>query len=184
MEEELNLFFGFLENDKKVSNNTLQSYERDLKQYERYLSEQGKEYKEETNEGIKEYITYMQEIGKKSSTISRGLASIRSFYQYGVKNKDVENDPTEGISSPKIEKRVPSVLTSSEVALLLDQPKNVDLKAVATITEYEGKPVDVLADIVLFFENIYHITLVLPGDIEDTPFSKSIYDDVLAVLRG
>ena len=95
MEEELNLFFGFLENDKKVSNNTLQSYERDLKQYERYLSEQGKEYKEETNEGIKEYITYMQEIGKKSSTISRGLASIRSFYQYGVKNKDVENDPTE-----------------------------------------------------------------------------------------
>ena len=128
MEEELNLFFGFLENDKKVSNNTLQSYERDLKQYERYLSEQGKEYKEETNEGIKEYITYMQEIGKKSSTISRGLASIRSFYQYGVKNKDVENDPTEGISSPKIEKRVPSVLTSSEVALLLDQPKNVDLK--------------------------------------------------------
>ena len=86
MEEELNLFFGFLENDKKVSNNTLQSYERDLKQYERYLSEQGKEYKEETNEGIKEYITYMQEIGKKSSTISR------------------------------------------EVALLLDQPKNVDLK--------------------------------------------------------
>ena len=128
MEEELNLFFGYLENDKKVSNNTLQSYERDLKQYERYLSEQGKEYKEETNEGIKEYITYMQEIGKKSSTISRGLASIRSFYQYGVKNKDVENDPTEGISSPKIEKRVPSVLTSSEVALLLDQPKNVDLK--------------------------------------------------------
>ena len=107
MEEELNLFFGFLENDKKVSNNTLQSYERDLKQYERYLSEQGKEYKEETNEGIKEYITYMQEIGKKSSTISRGLASIRSFYQYGVKNKDVENDPTEGISSPKIEKTVP-----------------------------------------------------------------------------
>ena len=53
MEEELNLFFGFLENDKKVSNNTLQSYERDLKQYERYLREQGKEYKEETNEGIK-----------------------------------------------------------------------------------------------------------------------------------
>lgn len=102
MEEELNLFFGFLENDKKVSNNTLQSYERDLKQYERYLSEQGKEYKkEETNEGIKEYITYMQEIGKKSSTISRGLASIRSFYQYGVKNKDVENDPTEGIHHQK-----------------------------------------------------------------------------------
>ena len=130
MEEELNLFFGFLENDKKVSNNTLQSYERDLKQYERYLSEQGKEYKEETNEGIKEYITYMQEIGKKSSTISRGLAAIRSFYQYETKNKQVEKDPTEGIQSPKIEKRVPSVLTSKEVELLLEQPKDVDLKGI------------------------------------------------------
>ena len=128
MEEQLNLFFGFLENDKKVSNNTLQSYKRDLKQFEKYIEEQGEDYSKITDEEIKTYIKYMQEIGKKSSTISRGLASIRSLYQYGVKNKYVENDPTEGISSPKIEKRVPSVLTSSEVALLLDQPKNVDLK--------------------------------------------------------
>ena len=45
MEEELSLFFKFLENDKKVSNNTLQSYERDLKQYEKYLNEQGKNIK-------------------------------------------------------------------------------------------------------------------------------------------
>ncbi len=128
MEEQLNLFFGFLENDKKVSNNTLQSYRRDLKQFERYLEENGKNYAKITDEEIKTYIKYMQEIGKKTSTISRGLASIRSFYQYEAKNKKTETDPTEGIQSPKIEKRVPSVLTSKEVALLLDQPKNVDLK--------------------------------------------------------
>ena len=128
MEEQLNLFFGFLENDKKVSANTLQSYKRDLKQFEKYIEENGKDYSKITDEEIKEYIKYMQEIGKKPSTISRGLASIRSFYQYETKNKTVEKDPTEGIQSPKIEKRVPSVLTSSEVALLLEQPKNVDLK--------------------------------------------------------
>ena len=128
MEEQLNLFFGFLENDKKVSLNTLQSYRRDLKQFEKYIEDNGEDYVEVTNDGIKEYIEYMQEIGKKPSTISRGLASIRSFYQYEAKNKVVEKDPTEGIQSPKIEKRVPSVLTSSEVALLLDQPKDVDLK--------------------------------------------------------
>ena len=128
MEEQLNLFFGFLENEKKVSANTLQSYKRDLKQFEKYIEENGEDYSKLTDEGIKEYIKYMQEIGKKPSTISRGLASIRSFYQYEVKNKVVEIDPTEGIQSPKIEKRVPSVLTSNEVALLLDQPKNVNLK--------------------------------------------------------
>ena len=130
MEKQLNLFFGFLENEKKVSSNTLQSYKRDLKQFEKYLNENAKEYAEVTDEGIKEYIDYMQEIGKKPSTISRGLASIRSFYQYETKNKTLEKDPTEGIQSPKIEKRVPSVLTSKEVALLLEQPQNVDLKGI------------------------------------------------------
>ena len=128
MEEQLNLFFGFLENEKKVSLNTLQSYKRDLKQFENYLGTIEGKYNELTNDGIKDYIKYMQEQGKKTSTISRGLAAIRSFYQYETKNKQVEKDPTEGIQSPKIEKRVPSVLTSSEVALLLEQPKNVDLK--------------------------------------------------------
>ena len=128
MEKQLNLFFGFLENEKKVSSNTLQSYKRDLKQFEKYIEHNGKDYSKITDEGIKEYISYMQEIGKKPSTISRGLASIRSFYQYETKNKTVEKDPTEGIQSPKIEKRVPSVLTSKEVALLLEQPQNVDLK--------------------------------------------------------
>lgn len=128
MEKQLNLFFGFLENEKKVSANTLQSYKRDLKQFQKYIEEKQEDYSELTDKGIKEYIKYMQEIGKKPSTISRGLASIRSFYQYETKSKTVEKDPTEGIQSPKIEKRVPSVLTSNEVALLLEQPKNVDLK--------------------------------------------------------
>ena len=128
MEEQLNLFFGFLENEKKVSTNTLQSYKRDLKQFGKYLQDNEENYTELTDEGIKTYIKYMQEIGKKPSTISRGLASIRSFYQYEAKNKTVKSDPTDGIQSPKIEKRVPSILTSNEVALLLDQPKNVNLK--------------------------------------------------------
>ena len=130
MEKQLNLFFGFLENEKKVSSNTLQSYKRDLKQFEKYIEENNEDYSKITDEGIKDYISHMQEIGKKPSTISRGLASIRSFYQYEAKNKNVENDPTEGIQSPKIEKRVPSILTSNEVALLLEQPKNVDLKGI------------------------------------------------------
>ena len=130
MEKQLKLFFEFLEKDKKVSNNTLQSYKRDLKQYATYLETNDNAYNKVTVEGIKEYIEYLQEIGKKASTISRNLASIRSFYQYEVKNKKIKEDPTEGIQSPKIEKRVPSVLTSSEIELLLEQPKNIDLKGI------------------------------------------------------
>ena len=128
MEKQLKLFFDFLEKDKKASNNTVQSYKRDLKQYESYLEAQDIKYNKVQNEDIQNYIEEMKKLGKKATTISRCLASIRSFYQFEVKNKKIKKDPTEGIASPKLEKRVPSVLTASEVELLLEQPKNVDLK--------------------------------------------------------
>ena len=47
-----------------------------------------------------------------------------------VYNKKVKRDPTEKIQSPKVEKRTPSILTSSEIELLLEQPKNIDLKGI------------------------------------------------------
>jgi len=130
MEKQLKLFFDFLENEKKASNNTLQSYKRDIKQYENYLEQKQKGYDEITAKEMKEYIEHLEEIGKKPSTISRNIASIRSFYQYEVKNKKLKEDPTEGIQSPKVEKRVPSILTSNEVSLLLEQPKGTDLKGI------------------------------------------------------
>ena len=130
MEKQLKLFFDFLENEKKASNNTLQSYKRDIKQYENYLAQKQKNYNEVTSKDMKEYIENLKEIGKKPSTISRNIASIRSFYQYEVKNKIIKEDPTEGIQSPKVEKRVPSILTSNEVSLLLEQPKGTDLKGI------------------------------------------------------
>ncbi len=130
MEKQLKLFFDFLENEKKASNNTLQSYKRDIKQYENYLEQKQKKYNEITTKEMKEYIEHLKEIGKKPSTISRNIASIRSFYQYEVKNKIMREDPTEGIQSPKVEKRVPSILTSNEVSLLLEQPQATDLKGI------------------------------------------------------
>ena len=130
MEKQLKLFFDFLANEKKASNNTLQSYKRDIKQYENYLAQKQTNFDEITCKEMKEYIEHLQEIGKKPSTISRNIASIRSFYQYEVKNKKMAEDPTEGIQSPKVEKRVPSILTSNEVSLLLEQPKATDLKGI------------------------------------------------------
>lgn len=130
MERQLKFFFNFLENDKKLSENTLQSYKRDLKQFKKYIEDCEIHYNRVKEADIKDYIKEMQEEGKKPSSISRCIASIRSFYQFVLKNKKVKVDPTEHIQSPKIEKRTPSVLTSKEVELLLDQPKDVDLKGI------------------------------------------------------
>ncbi len=128
MEKQLKQFLKFLEVSKQVSNNTLQSYRRDLKQYEQYLDEQGIKYNKATDKDLKDYFDYLKEQNKKPSTISRTIASIRAFYQYEVKNNKIQIDPTEHIQSPKIEKKAPSILTSEEVELLLEQPKQVDLK--------------------------------------------------------
>ena len=128
MEKQIKLFLDFLQNSKKLSDNTLQSYRRDITQYEDYINKSKLDYLKIQNEDIKSYLNGLKEIGKKTSTISRNLATIRSFYQYLVRTKKVKEDPTVGVQSPKIEKRVPSILTSEEVELLLDQPKDVDLK--------------------------------------------------------
>ena len=130
MEKQLKDFFNFLKNEKKVSNNTLQSYKRDLTQFKEYLLENDKKYNKIKEEDIKEYLKYLEEQEKKPSTISRMIASIRSFYQYEAKMKKIVQNPTDNIQSPKIEKKAPCILTSEEVELLLEQPKDVDLKGI------------------------------------------------------
>ena len=130
MEKQLKLFFEFLEVDKKLSNNTLQSYKRDLKQFRRYIEAFQIPYNRVDEETIQDYIQELEELGKKPSTISRCIASIRSFYQYVLKKGKIKKDPTKNIQSPKVEKRVPCVLTAKEVELLLEQPKDIDLKGI------------------------------------------------------
>lgn len=128
MEKQIKLFLKFIETEKKLSSNTLQSYRRDLVQFQDYLNEIKVRYTHVHEEHVRNYIAELNEEGKKPSTISRSIASIRSFYQFLVRKQKVKEDPTEKIQSPKIEKRVPSVLTTKEVELLLEQPSTEDLK--------------------------------------------------------
>ncbi|MBO5479032.1 MAG: site-specific tyrosine recombinase XerD [Clostridia bacterium] len=130
MEKQINNFLEFIKEDKKLSENTLQSYRRDILQFEEYVNENKLNYQKVTEEDMKKYFSHLQQIGKKTSTISRNIASIRSFYQFLVRNKKIKKDPTEKIQSPKVEKKAPCVLTSSEIELLLEQPKDIDLKGI------------------------------------------------------
>ena len=130
MDRQLKFFFNFLENDKKLSKNTLESYKRDLKQFREYLEEHGIHYNRVKEDDVQNYIQELQDKGKKASSISRCIASIRSFFQFILKNKKIKVDPIANIQSPKIEKRTPNVLTAKEVELLLKQPDTVDLKGV------------------------------------------------------
>ena len=130
MDKQINNFLEFLQKDKKLTDNTLQSYKRDISQFENYINQNNIDFTKVDEEGIKGYLTYLQDNGKKTSTVSRNLASIRSFYQYEVRVKDLKADPTENVQSPKIEKRIPNVLSTKEVELLLEQPVDTDLKGI------------------------------------------------------
>ena len=130
MEKQLKQFLNFLQNEKRVSDNTLQSYRRDLTQFKEYLDSNDKKYKKMQEKDIQEYLEYLEAQGKKPSTILRTIASIRSFYQYELKNGMVSGDPTEKVKSPKVEKKAPCILTSKEVELLLEQPQCIDLKGI------------------------------------------------------
>ena len=130
MEKQIKLFLEFLENEKKLSANTLQSYKRDILQYQEYIDKNGLNYLKIDNEDIDNYFSTLKTMNKKTSTISRNLATIRSFYQFLLKTKRIKRDPTIGVQSPKVEKKVPNILTSKEVELLLEQPKGIDLKGI------------------------------------------------------
>ena len=130
MEKQIILFLDFLENDKKLSSNTLQSYKRDILQYQEYIEQNNLNYLKLNNDDINEYFNHLKELNKKTSTISRNLATIRAFYQFLVRTKKIKKDPTIGVQSPKVEKKVPSILTAKEVELLLEQPKDIDLKGI------------------------------------------------------
>ncbi len=122
-------FVGFLEKDKRLSSNTLQSYKRDIDQYISFLSDMNLKTIEKTNKTtVIAYLLSLQKKGRATSTISRNLASIRSFYQFLSRMKVIEADPTTNLESPKIEKKLPQILSTKEVELLLEQPKCVDLK--------------------------------------------------------
>ena len=162
MEKQIKLFLDFLENEKKLSANTLQSYRRDIVQYQEYLDSQGLVYTKIGQQEIKDYIEYLKKEDKKTSTISRNLASIRSFYQYQLRTKKVKKDPTEGMQSPKIEKKAPSILSSEEVELLLEQPNNVDLKGIRDKAMLE-----------FAYATGMRVTEIISLNIDDVDFEKS-----------
>lgn len=124
MKQELSDFIQYLKEVKRTSENTVISYERDLKKLERYLSAQGITYVTQiTATSLNSYILYLEKEGMKPATISRSIASMKAFFQYLQKNGILEQDLTEELKAPRIEKKVPEILSLEEVEQLLNQTK-------------------------------------------------------------
>ena len=128
LQQYLDAFRSFLENEKHSSANTVSSYLRDLNQFAEYCESEDFTVSSISNADIEAYLQQLSEAGKSASTVSRALASIKAFFAYLVLQGVLDQTPVQQIKTQKVEKKLPQILTGKEVELLLDQPKCTDLK--------------------------------------------------------
>lgn len=125
----LEIFRSYLVDVKKASSNTLSSYMRDVRQFGEYLdSHEDVDFVEADEEILCNYIDWLREAGKSVATVSRNIASLKSFYAQLLSNGIVEANPTGKLVPDKATQKLPQILTSKEVELLLEQPECSDLK--------------------------------------------------------
>lgn len=131
MNSYISSYADFMKNNRHKSANTIESYTRDINQYTIYLSRLGiTDIRSTTETTVTAYITALQKRGRAASTLSRSLASIRSFYLYLLDNGLVDCDPTSSLSTPHVEKKPPMVLSNKDVDTLLAQPDLSDKKGI------------------------------------------------------
>ncbi len=122
-------YADFLIQVKHASDNTISSYMRDIHQFVNYLDTLVRlDILDADQQVISDYVHWLADRGKSPATISRSLASLKSFYQYAISLDLLDVNPVHNIQVEKAEKKLPQILTGKEVELLLEQPKCTDMK--------------------------------------------------------
>ena len=118
----------FLVEKKQSSENTVSSYMRDLGQYSKWLTGEGLTAERATQADVDRYTKHLLSVGKSIPTVTRSLASLKSFYSFLLEQHIVTVNPAKGLVLEKVERKLPQILTSKEVDLFLEQPDARDPK--------------------------------------------------------
>jgi len=122
-------FFHYLQIERGLSDNTLVSYRRDLKQYMGYIEKEAKlsDWQEVDRTDIISFLYTIKDSGKSAATIARMISAIRSFHQFLIREQLSKRDPSLHIETPKQARLLPEVLSMSEIDILLDIPDDTPL---------------------------------------------------------
>jgi integrase/recombinase XerD len=122
MQQQIQDFLSFLDNEKGYADNTIAAYRNDLTQFLRYLEQQGQysTWADVNKDTIINYVLNLKEREYTSSTVARKVAAIKSFFHYLVAEKVVVDDPTATLDSPKVKKRLPKAISREDIERLLD----------------------------------------------------------------
>lgn len=118
----------YLTEEKRASANTLSSYLRDVTQYLHWLEGEGVPPEQAAQKDVESYTRFLSAKGKSAATVTRSLASLKSFYSYLIAEGRVSVNPARGLAPAKVERKLPHILTSKEVELFLEQPDASDAK--------------------------------------------------------
>lgn len=123
MEQRIDAFIDYMHTIKKTSTNTELSYKRDLKKLLQYLQNKGfGDYRSVNAAVLQEFVADMQSRNFSAATISRTIASMKAFWQYLLSQGFASEDAASILKAPKIEKKIPEILSEREVTRLLEQP--------------------------------------------------------------
>lgn len=123
MEKEITAFISYLHNVKKTSNNTELSYKRDLEKLQHFIADKGiRNVAEISAKDLSAYVQYLEDNHFAAATVSRNIASIKAFYHFLMQEDIVTEDVSEKLKAPKLEKKMPGIMSPDEVVRLLEQP--------------------------------------------------------------
>jgi integrase/recombinase XerC len=117
-------YLEYLRAVKNSSPHTISNYGKDLNQFLDYLSPPGLEppaLTAVTHNTIREFVGHLHDHGLQKSSIARKLAALRSFFKYCVREGHLQENPARLVPTPKLPKRIPSVLTAEEMNGFLNQ---------------------------------------------------------------
>ncbi len=118
----------YLKIEKSASANTVSSYLRDVNQFASAMEGKGLDLTQVLPQDVEDYANGLLRRGKSPATVTRSMASIKSFFHYLMDRGLVDQNPAKGVSPAKVERKLPQVLTGREVELFLEQPQCTDLK--------------------------------------------------------
>jgi integrase/recombinase XerC len=130
MKSAISRFLRYLDVERNASEHTLKSYREDLFSLVEYLSlddNQVPRPNSVTPLDLRGYVSALHEAGYARATISRRLASLRSFYRYAQRQGLAEHNPAKPLRNPRREKKLPHFLSSDEIGRLLAAPSSHEM---------------------------------------------------------
>ena len=123
MKEDIQSYINYVYIEKKLSDNTKNAYETDLFDFSEFLN--NKDVSKITYDDITSYINHLYDKKEKDKSIARKIVSIRTFFNYLMKEGKIKVNPSEKLESPKLKKTLPNTLSLEEVDKLLSiKPKD------------------------------------------------------------